>query len=113
MCLDHLASESPDEWSLTQAGAVGILVAANENLRSMVVLQVLGSFIAVMAAVMASSKPLPFSSTLSPERFSYRDKEPKLHHGMQNHFTHVNCSAAGWLCEPCIIHGRRLKMLKT
>lgn len=37
----------------------------------MVVLQVLGSFMAVMAAAMASSKAPPFSRTLFPVRFNW------------------------------------------
>lgn len=46
------------------------LLASTRYLRRVVVLHVLGSFMAVMAAVMASSKVLPFSRTWLPVRFS-------------------------------------------
>jgi len=45
--------------------------AWHRYLRSVVVLQVLGSFMAMMAVLMASSRGPPDSSTLSPVRFSY------------------------------------------
>lgn len=46
------------------------LLASTRYLRNVVVLQVLGSFMAVMAAVIASSNVLPFSRTWLPERLS-------------------------------------------
>lgn len=46
------------------------LLASIRYRRRVVVLQVLGSFMAVMAAVMASSKTPPFSRTLFPVRFN-------------------------------------------
>lgn len=47
------------------------LLASKRYRRRVVVLQVLGSFMAVIAAVMASSKVPPLSRTLLPVRFSW------------------------------------------
>ena len=56
-------------------------LAWHRYLRSVVVLQVLGSFMAMMAALIASSRAPPASNTLSPVRFSYgTDRRTRVLH---------------------------------
>lgn len=82
------------------------LLASTRYLRKVVVLQVLGSFMAVMAVVMASSNVPPFSRTWLPVRFSC-DRETNRNiirrRGLQLVHSHLISYAAkvrkrvGWL----------------
>lgn len=74
------------------------LLESRRYLRRVVVLQVLGSFMAVIAAVMASSKAPPLSRTWVPVRFSFDSETSEfknwdhlmnLTHTVYRHFKNV------------------------